>query len=84
MPPIRQLGRGNVGGTYLQALRPRGTEPSYSVKDVDLNTKYYRDFYERSSVQLRWIQFQGGEGWRGSGSMDHSQPYAPWQPHRSA
>lgn len=84
MPPIRQLGRGTVGGTYLQALRPRGTEPSYSVKDADLGVKYYKDFYERSSAQLRWVQFQGGDGWRGSSAAAHGQPYAPWQPHRSA
>lgn len=84
MPPIRQLGRGTVGGTYLQALRPKGTEPSFSVKDTDLGVKYYKDFYERSSAQLRWVQFQGGEGWQGVGSVSNGQPYAPWQPHRSA
>ena len=63
MPPIRQLGRGSVGGTYLQALRTRGAEQTFSVRDK-LDVKYYRDFYERSSVQLRWTQFQGGDGWR--------------------
>ena len=83
MPPIRQLGRGSVGGTYLQALRPRGAEQTFSVRDK-LEVKYYRDFYERSSVQLRWTQFQGGDGWRGTGVSLRGQPYAPWQPHRSA
>lgn len=83
MAPIRQLGSGSIGGTYLQALRPRGIEQSFSVRDK-LDVKYYRDFYERSSVQLRWTQFQGGDGWRGVGTETQSQPYAPWQPYRSA
>lgn len=80
---IRQLGQSNVGGTYLQALQPRGIEQSFSVKDK-MEVKYYRDSYERSSVQIRWSQFQGGDGWRGVGTAAHGQPYAPWQPYRSA
>ncbi|TNE51608.1 MAG: hypothetical protein EP343_05810 [Deltaproteobacteria bacterium] len=83
MPPIRQLGRGSVGGTYLQALRPRGLEQSFSVRDK-LEVKYFRDYYERSSVQLRWTQFQGGDGWAGVGAGPAGQPYAPWQPYRGA
>jgi|GEM_PF-1776337 len=83
MAPIGGLGSGAVGGTYLQALRTRGTEPTFSVKD-NLQVKYHQDFYERSSVQLRWTQFQGGNGWSSGGVVTHSQPYAPWQPFRSA
>ena len=80
---IQGLNSASVGGTYLQALRSRGVEQSFSVKD-NLETKYFQDSYERSSVQLRWSQFQGGEGWSGTGTVRGSQPYAPWQPHRSA
>ena len=78
-----RVNSGAVGGTYLQALRARGTEPTFNVRD-NLETKYYQDFYERSSVQTRWAQFQGGEGWSGTGTVSGGQPYAPWQPHRSA
>ncbi|MCB9637954.1 MAG: hypothetical protein H6727_03505 [Myxococcales bacterium] len=78
-----RVGNQAIGGTYLQALRSRGVEQSFSVRD-DLEVKYFKDTYERSSVQLRWAQFQGGEGWMGSGTQSGAQPYAPWQPHRSA
>lgn len=80
---IGNIGNASVGGTYLHALRAKGTEATFSVKD-NLEVKFYQDFYERSSVQLRWTQFQGGDGWRGVGTAMHGQPYAPWQPHRSA
>lgn len=80
---IGRLAGGTVGGTYLQALRAKGAEPTFSVKD-NLEVKFYKDFYERSSVQLRWTQFQGGDGWRGGGSGVRGQPYAPWQPYRAA
>lgn len=72
-----------VGGTYIGALRPKGAEQVFSVKD-NLWAKLHRDLYERSSVQRRWAQFQGGEGWSGTGAMLMGQPYAPWQPFRRA
>lgn len=81
MPPIGSIGRANIGGTYLQSLRTRGAEQTFSVRD-NLQVKYHKDYYERSSVQLRWTQFQGGDGWRGAGTGTHAQPYAPWQPYR--
>ncbi len=80
---VGNLGNSSVGGTYLQALRTRGLEQTFSVKD-DLKVKYNRDSYERSSVQIRWAQFQGGEGWMGLGAGTMAQPYSPWQPFRSA
>ncbi len=83
MAAIGHIGSGAIGGTYIQALRPRGIEQTFSVKD-NLEVKYYRDSYERSSVQIRWAQFQGGEGWRGAGIMAKGQPYAPWQPYRTS
>lgn len=72
-----------VGGTYMQALRPKGSEPTFSIKD-NLWQKLHRDMYERSSVQRRWASFQGGEGWSGASGASMGQPYAPWQPFRRA
>ncbi len=83
MAGIGNIGSSSIGGTYIQALRPRGIEQTFSVKD-DLKVKYFRDSYERSSVQIRWAQFQGGEGWKGVASGPIGQPYCPWHPHRSS
>lgn len=81
MAQIGGISSGAVGGTYLQALRTRGAEQVYSVKD-NLEVKFYRDSYVRSDVSQRWLQFQGGDGWQGAGASVRGQPYAPWQPYR--